>query len=366
MAPCAGQTDNVPLNGEAVLMTLGSGTSAQSCTGTTNPAGTASCTIPSVSQSLGSILVVAKFAGDDYYKMVSGGSMVNVPAGTQLTVNSTPPAGIYNTPSTVSATLVNTSNNNAPVPNEPVTFEVNNDTTQMCTAMTNNSGVASCPITPNEPAGNYSLNVTFPGDSGSMPQLLPNATSSTFTVTQAQTTLSYTGTTSVTNGQPAILSGVLTQTSSGTDVLGQTVTFTLGSGSSLQSCTTTTNTSGAASCTIASVNQQSSGSVGVSASSSTGQDYSSSTAASTATVHSPTTLTVLPGQTDFADATIVSRDAHHHRLAQAHRQRAGDLHAVRQHRALPRGDDQYERSGVVLDHAEREGGGLHADRIVRR
>ena len=38
-------TDGNPLGGRAVLMTLGSGTTAQSCTGTTNASGNASCTI---------------------------------------------------------------------------------------------------------------------------------------------------------------------------------------------------------------------------------------------------------------------------------------------------------------------------------
>ncbi len=51
-------------------------------------------------------------------------------------------------------------------------------------------------------------------------------------MTQAPTTFTYTGTTSVTNGQNATLSGVLTtnEPSPGTDVSGRTVTFTLGSG----------------------------------------------------------------------------------------------------------------------------------------
>jgi len=298
----APETDNIPLNGEAVTMTLGAGTSsAQSCTGPTNAAGTATCTIPSVSQSPGSILVAAKFAGDDYYNMSSDGTNVNVPQGTQLTIIPTHTPPTYNTPSTVSAMLVNT-NTNLPVSNEsvPVTFEVNNDTTQTCTATTNASGVASCSITPNEPAGSYSLNVTFPGDNGPA-QLAPTGTSSTFTVTPASTTLSYTGTTLVTNGQSAILSGVLTQTSSGTGVSGQTVTFTLGS----QSCTATTLASGAATCTIPSVNQ-SPGSAGISASSSSGQEYGSSTVASSATVQSHTTLMVTAKPTDFADTTTVS------------------------------------------------------------
>ena len=73
-----------------------------------------------------------------------------------------------------------------------------------------------------------------------------------------------------------------------------TVTFTLGSGSALQSCSATTNASGAASCTIADVNQ-SSGTVGVSATYGGNTYYQSSTAASTVTVHTPTTLTVSAG-----------------------------------------------------------------------
>ena len=295
------ETDNVPLAGRTVLMTLGSGGTAQSCTGTTDASGNASCTI-TVSQSPGPIPVTASFAGDAWYQLANAASTVNIPEGTKLIVNPVTP-GTYETPTTVSATLVNTSTNQ-PVPNEPVTFTVN---TQTCTVNTDASGVASCPITPAEPAGSYSLVTTFPGDMGSMPQLLPNTTTSSLTVTQAPTTLTYAGTTSVTNGQPATLSGVLTSTapSPGTDVSGKTVTFTLGSGSSQQSCTATTNSSGAASCTIASVNQ-SSGTVGISASYSTDNYYSSSSASSTAAVQSPTTLTVKAGTSDYADAGTVS------------------------------------------------------------
>ena len=115
--------------------------------------------------------------------MASAASTVNLPEGTQLTV--TPTTGTYNGATPVSATLVNTYTNQ-PVPNEPVTFTLNN--TQTCTATTNASGVATCPVTPTEPTGTYSLTTSFPGDSGSMPQLLPNSSSSTFTVTPATTT----------------------------------------------------------------------------------------------------------------------------------------------------------------------------------
>ncbi|MDR3664248.1 MAG: hypothetical protein P4L86_28355, partial [Mycobacterium sp.] len=70
----SGQTDNIPLDGKAVLMTLGSGSTAQSCTGTTNSAGTASCPIPIVNQVAGTVPISVAFAGDAYYKpaMASG------------------------------------------------------------------------------------------------------------------------------------------------------------------------------------------------------------------------------------------------------------------------------------------------------
>ena len=215
-----------------------------------------------MNQSPGPIPVTDTFAGDAYYQTASASSTVNLPEGTQVSV--TPTTGTYGGSTTVSATLDNTYTGQ-PVPGEPVTLTVNG--TQSCNGTTGATGVATCSITPNEPAGSYSLTASFPGDSSSTPQLLSSSVSSSFTVTQAPTTFTYTGTTSVTNGQPATLSGVLTtsEPSAGTDVSGRTVTYTIGSGTSLQSCTATTNASGAASCTIAVVNQTS-GSVGISAS----------------------------------------------------------------------------------------------------
>ncbi len=201
----------------------------------------------------------------------------------------------------MSATLDNTYTG-LPVPGEPVTLVVNG-TTQSCTATTDANGVASCSITPNEPAGNYSLNATFPGDTTSMPQLLSSNDSSSFTVAPADTSVTYTGTaTSFTNGQPATLSGVLTETPSGTDISGRTVTFTVGS----QSCTGTTNSNGAASCTIPSVNQTT-GTVVVVTSFGGDNFYTSSTNSSAPIpVKSPTKLTVNSGSSDFNDAGSVS------------------------------------------------------------
>ncbi len=159
---------------------------------------------------------------------------MNLPEGTQLTVN--PTTGVYDGSTPITGTLVNTYTNQ-PVPGEPVTLTV--DGAQSCTATTDANGVATCSVTPTEPEGTYSLSGSFPGDTSTGPQLLPSDSTTTFTVTPAPTTVIYTGPTSVTNGQPTTLSGVLTtsEPTPGTDVGGQTVTFTIGTGSSAQSCT---------------------------------------------------------------------------------------------------------------------------------
>lgn len=52
-------------------MTLGSGSSAQSCTGITDASGTATCSINPVTVPLGPQPVADSFAGDAYYKPAS-------------------------------------------------------------------------------------------------------------------------------------------------------------------------------------------------------------------------------------------------------------------------------------------------------
>jgi uncharacterized repeat protein (TIGR01451 family) len=56
-----------PINGRPVTLTLGSGATAQSCPATTDPTGTAACSVGPVSQPLGPGTVSATFAGDSFY-----------------------------------------------------------------------------------------------------------------------------------------------------------------------------------------------------------------------------------------------------------------------------------------------------------
>lgn len=152
----------------------------------------------------------------------------------------------YNDPATVSAKLFDDQSN--PIAGQAVTFTLNG--TETCTANTDGFGDASCPITPGEPAAVYPLVASFAGST------VYDATSvtSSFTVTREETTTKYTGPTIIANLQPATLSGVLLEDGI-TPIAGRVVTLSLGTGVTKQSCGGTTDISGTATCTIASVAQ---------------------------------------------------------------------------------------------------------------
>ena len=154
-------------------------------------------------------------------------------------------SGDFDDPATVAATLTD---NLGPIAGQSVTFKLNGAET--CTGTTNASGVASCTLTPGEAAGSYTLTASFAGSASD----LGSAASSTFAVNHEETTVTYTGPAKAANGVPLTLSGVLKEDGT-TPIAGRTLTFTLGSGSSAQSCSGVTDASGSASCTIASVNQ---------------------------------------------------------------------------------------------------------------
>jgi hypothetical protein len=83
---------------------------------------------------------------------------------------------------------------------------------------------------------------------------LDSSGTNTLTVTKEETTLSYTGDTVIANGGTATMSGVLLEDGL-VSIAGRTVTFTLGSGGSAQTCNGVTNASGIATCAITPVAQ---------------------------------------------------------------------------------------------------------------
>ncbi len=154
----------------------------------------------------------------------------------------------YHDSATLSAILTDTSvSPSTPVSGETLTFTLGK---QSCTATTNSKGQGSCTLTVNQAPGAATVQVSFAGDS----TYLASNTSAGFTVTKEQTTLTYTGDTVMATDQPAHLSAVLTEDST-TPIAGRTILFALGSGASAQTCSGTTDATGTASCTIASVSQ---------------------------------------------------------------------------------------------------------------
>jgi hypothetical protein len=82
------------LAGKTVTLTLGTGTAAQSCTGTTNASGIASCTISSVSQKVGSAPVTAAFAGDSFYRVAAASGTLAIRGVSVPAVGAASPPGL--------------------------------------------------------------------------------------------------------------------------------------------------------------------------------------------------------------------------------------------------------------------------------
>ncbi len=272
-----------PLAGRSVVFTLGTGSSAQSCSATTSPSGTAGCTIASVNQALGTAVVTAGFIGDATYRPAFATSSATIRTPTALTVSAA--TGRSGSPTTVTAVLTNAATSGT-LSGEPVTFTLGG--TQTCTATTDGHGKASCPLTPVEAAGSYTLTATFAGDTSTSPQLIASSGANNFVVTPAASALSYTGSSFAVTGTSLTLLAVLTTNvpQSSTPVSARTVTLSLGSGTTGQSCTATTDSTGLASCAIASVNQVA-GSVPVTASFAGDTYYLSGSTTATETVASP-------------------------------------------------------------------------------
>src|SRR5205807_2279823 len=163
-------------------------------------------------------------------------------------------------------------------------------------------GTVACSIASvNQSPGPIPVTDTFGGD-----QYYKTASASSTVNLPEGTKLVINPTTGTYSG-PTTLSGTLDNTYTGQPVPGEPVTFTLGSGSSLQSCTGTTDASGHVSCTIPSVNQTS-GTVGVTGSFAGNNFYSSSTVSATDTVHTPTTLTVSATTGTYGSPTTLTGD----------------------------------------------------------
>jgi len=253
-AHLADKTGGTAISGEAITFKLGAGTGTETCSAVTDGGGNASCNLTPFEVPANTYTLTASFAGDSSHgasTVSSGFTITKEDTAVAFTANNHTTED-YHDATTVEAQLTDP-DDATPLAGKSITFSLGAGTgTETCTATTNGSGVANCSITPNEAAGNYTLTVSYAGDSF----YKTSSASVGFTITKEETTTKFTmgSDTVIPVGHTATLSAILTEDSS-PGIQGRSVTITLGTGGGAQSCTGTTDATGKAQCTISNVNQ---------------------------------------------------------------------------------------------------------------
>ncbi|HEX9697807.1 MAG TPA: hypothetical protein VGB64_16010 [Actinomycetota bacterium] len=217
-------------------VTLSVGT--QSCSGTTNATGRASCSI-TLNQTPGVKTRTASYAGEPAYNPASvTGSFTIDREDTLLTYNG-PLTSDYNDVFTASARLRD-ADSFAGVGGRTVSMALG--VVDACSAATDSGGTAACSITPSQPAGIVTLVSDFAGDAF----FKPSSDSDAFEITHQETTTVYNGPTVIANDNPVTLSGQLLEEGV-TPIAGRTLTLGLGA----QTCTSSpTDAAGVGTCVI--------------------------------------------------------------------------------------------------------------------
>ena len=228
---------SAPIPGAPVTFTLGT----QSCAGTTNAAGHASCSLVIAQHPPGPGTVSASFAGDAAYSSASGSASFTINKEESQVTYTGDLTQDYHDPFTASAVLTDP-DGGAPIAGKPITFTLGVGDT--CTDVTNGSGVASCSIAPNQVPGTPNIVTSFAGDI----DYLASSDTDSFVITREETTLTYTGPTVILQGASGVtLSARLLEDGTSPPVpSGQSITLSVGG----QSCTGTTGSAGNASCIV--------------------------------------------------------------------------------------------------------------------
>ena len=128
----------------------------------------------------------------------------------------------FDDPALLSAKLTRT-DSASPVAGQSVTLAMGSES---CSAVTDASGEAACTITPSESAGARPVTAVFTGDGNYQ----SSSDSTSFSVTQEETSTTYTGPTVIAQGNPVTLGGRLLEDGV-TPIAGRTLTLTIGVGS---------------------------------------------------------------------------------------------------------------------------------------
>lgn len=243
-----------PVAGDTITFALAPAGANQTCTGTTNGSGVASCTIAVVTAAPGARTVRMSFAGDATYAPNQLDTSVTVNQGNQDTLTYTGDTTFTDsTAGHLSATLTDSSNGN-PIVGQTLTIALApSSTNQDCTGVTNSSGSFSCTIAlVSAPPGTRTVRVSFAGGGGYPANQLD--TSVTVNAGPADT-LTYTGDTTFTNGTTGTVSAKLTDSSNGNPLSGKVLRLALAPSANNQDCTAVTDGTGTATCTIQNVNE---------------------------------------------------------------------------------------------------------------
>lgn len=224
--------------GATLVFSLGN---AETCSGTTNAAGVASCSL-TPGEAAGTYPLTISFAG--------GGCHLAASVTAPFTVTKRPTDVTYTgeTSSAEGETAIASATLSPIVAGATLVFQL--ATGETCSAVINAAGAASCSITP-QTAGVHAMTVHYAGDD----RHLPASDTVPFTVIAkpVDVSLEYTGDLYVANAEPVVLSGVLRNGPA--PIAGRTVSFTLGAGATAQGCSGVTDASGVASCTVAAAAQ---------------------------------------------------------------------------------------------------------------
>lgn len=238
-----------PVAGRTVRFALGGGAAQQSCAGTTDRSGAASCAIGAVNQPPGTVPLTVSFAGDGGFKAAGTTVQLAARSGTKLTY--TGPGTIVNgSAAQLSASLTDLGGN--AVANRTVRFELGAGAGQQsCTGTTDGGGVARCAVdaVDQPPAPTVGLAVRFAGDAAYL-----ESTLSTDLQLRTPTTLTYAGPARIANGVTTAFSSAL-KDFKGRPVADRQVSVVLGAGTTAQTCAAASDAQGVATCSIGPVRQ---------------------------------------------------------------------------------------------------------------
>lgn len=154
--------------GSTITLTLGSGATAQTCTGPVRDRGYAYCSLGIIWQKAGNVPMHVSYSGDDTYAASSSDSFLVVAPETTFLSLSSAQSSNQGTPVTLKAQMTAGVyyRYNMPAqlaPGQPLTFTLGSGATaQTCAASTDTTGFASCTIARNtQPVGSTPTSVTF-------------------------------------------------------------------------------------------------------------------------------------------------------------------------------------------------------------